>query len=45
MKYVVTSAEMKACDYGTTGQTGDVYKRQEWNDPSERIFLIQQEGP
>lgn len=22
MKYVVTSAEMKACDYGTTGQTG-----------------------
>ena len=22
MKYVVTSAEKKACDYGTTGQTG-----------------------
>ena len=22
MKYVVTSAEMKACDYGTTRQTG-----------------------
>ena len=22
MKYVVTTAEMKACDYGTTGQTG-----------------------